>query len=128
MLGFAFVPARSSVRWLSVAREQHEQLDELERAVERVGGRDAALAPGRPAINPSLQTALAWRLDVPLSRVQATWGSTPAHPHWSPPALVFRAPARLAGPAPSLSGRRTEDPPLHVGRWEVLLAPASDDL
>jgi hypothetical protein len=111
-----------------VAREQHEQLDELDRAVDRVGGRDSALRPGRPAINPSIQTALAWRLDVPLSRVQATWGSTPRHPHWTPPALVFRAPARLAGPPPSLSARQRMLRPLRVGRWQVLVAPAADDL
>ncbi len=128
VLGFAFSPARSSVRWLSVAREQHEQLDELDRAVDRVGGRDSALGPGRPAINPSIQTALAWRLDVPLSRVQATWGSTPRHPHWTPPALVFRAPARFAGPPPSLSARQRMLQALRVGRWQVLLAPAADDL
>ena len=44
----------------------------------------------------------------PLSGVQATWSSSRRHPHWAPPALVFRAPARLAGPRPALpAGRRT---------------------
>ena len=72
------------------------------RAVARVGGRAAVLRAGRPAINPWLQTTLAWELDVPLSGVQATWSSSRRHPHWAPPALVFRAPARLAGPRPAL--------------------------
>ena len=72
------------------------------RAVDRAGGRAAVLRAGRPAINPWLQTALAWELDVPLSGVQATWSSSRRHPHWAPPALVFRAPARLAGPRPAL--------------------------
>ena len=120
VLGFAFAPARSSVRWLSVAREQSDQLEELERAVERAGGRDAVLSAGRPAINPSIQTALAWHLDVPLAHVQATWGSTREHPHWTPPALVFRAPPRFAGPPPSLRGRQREIRPLRAGRWRVV--------
>jgi hypothetical protein len=120
VLGFAFAPARSSGRWLSVAREQSAQLDELERAAERAGGRSGVLAHGRPAINPSLQTALAWQLRVPLEQVQPTWGSALARPHWRPPALVFRAPPRLAGPAPSLRGRQREIRPLRVGRWRLL--------
>ncbi len=103
-----------------MAREQSAQLDELERAAERAGGRAGVLAHGRPAINPSLQTALAWQLRVPLEQVQPTWGSAPARPHWRPPALVFRAPPRLAGPAPSLRGRQREIRPLRVGRWRLL--------
>ena len=128
LLAFAFVPARAGVRWLSVAREQHDQLDELRDATELAGGRTAVLAHGRPAVNPSVATALAWELDVPLDRVQATWGSTPAHPHWRPPAAVFRAPPRFAGPPPSLGGRRP-DRPLRSGRWEVVVVapvPGSD--
>jgi hypothetical protein len=120
LLGFAFAPARSSVRWLSVVREQSEQLDELEGAVARAGGPRAVLSAGHPAINPSVQTALAWQLDVPLERVQATWGSTREHPHWRPPALVFRAPPRFAGPPPSLRGGQREVRPLRVGRWQVV--------
>ncbi len=128
LLAFAFVPARAGVRWLSVAREQHDQLDELRDATELAGGRTAVLAHGRPAVNPSVATALAWELDVPLDRVQATWGSTPAHPHWRPPAAVFRAPPRFAGTPPSLGGRRP-DRPLRSGRWEVVVVapvPGSD--
>ena len=72
---------------LSVARSQADQRHELVRAIDRAGGRAAVLRPGRPAINPWLQTALAWELDVPLSGVQATWSSSRRHPPWAPPAL-----------------------------------------
>ncbi|HEU0025001.1 MAG TPA: hypothetical protein VFQ12_10235 [Thermoleophilaceae bacterium] len=121
VLGFAFAPARSSGRWLSIAREQHEQLEELESATDRAGGPGGVREAGRPAINPSIQSALAWQLDVPLSKVQATWGPTPAHPHWSPPAIVFRAPPRFAGPPPAVDGRQVR-PIARAGRWEVFLA------
>ena len=95
------------------------------RAVARVGGRAAVLRPGRPAINPWLQTALAWELDVPLSGVQATWSSSRRHPHWAPPALVFRAPARLAGPRPALPRGVRADVVTRSGRWRVLRAGVS---
>ena len=61
----ALLRAREDARMLSVARSQADQRDELRRAVDRAGGRAAVLRPGRPAINPWLQTALAWELDVP---------------------------------------------------------------
>ena len=55
VLGFAFSPARSSVRWLSVAREQHEQLDELD-AGRGPGGRSrrrsGSRAPGHQPVDP----------------------------------------------------------------------------
>ena len=120
----ALLRARQDARMLSVARSQANQRDELLRAIDRAGGRAAVLRPGRPAINPWLQTALAWELDVPLSGVQATWSSSRRHPHWAPPALVFRAPARLAGPRPALPrGVRTEVV-TRSGRWRVLRAAA----
>jgi hypothetical protein len=120
----ALLRAREDGRMLSVARSQADQRDELVHAVDRVGGRGAVLRDGRPAINPWLQTALAWELGVPLSGVQATWSSSRRHPHWAPPALVFRAPARLAGPRPALPrGVRTEVV-TRSGRWRVLRAAA----
>jgi hypothetical protein len=120
----ALLRAREDARMLSVARSQADQRDELVRAVDRAGGRAAVLRPGHPAINPWLQTALAWELDVPLSGVQATWASSRRHPHWAPPALVFRAPARLAGPRPAIPrGLRTQDV-ARSGRWRVLRAAA----
>jgi hypothetical protein len=120
----ALLRAREDARMLSVARSQADQRHELVRAVDRAGGRAAVLRPGRPAVNPWLQTALAWELDVPLSGVQATWSSSRRHPHWAPPALVFRAPARLAGPRPAIPrGVRTEVV-TRSGRWRVLRAAA----
>ena len=120
----ALLRAREDARMLSVARSQADQRDELRRAVDRAGGRAAVLRAGRPAINPWLQTTLAWDLDVPLSGVQATWASSKRHPHWAPPALVFRAPARLAGPRPALPAGVTADTVLRSGRWRVLRAAA----
>jgi hypothetical protein len=120
----ALLRARENGRMLSVARSQADQRDELRRAVARVGGRGAVLRSGRPAINPWLQTALAWELDVPLSGVQATWASSKRHPHWAPPALVFRAPARLAGPRPALPEGVSTDVVTRAGRWRVVRAGA----
>jgi hypothetical protein len=120
----ALLRAREDARMLSVARSQADQRDELVRAVDRVGGRAAVLRPGRPAINPWLQTALAWELDVPLSGVQPTWSSSRRHPHWVPPALVFRAPARLAGPRPALAEGVRAELVTRSGRWRVLRAAA----
>jgi hypothetical protein len=120
----ALLRAREDARMLSVARSQADQRRELVRAIDRAGGRAAVLRPGRPAVNPWLQTALAWELDVPLSGVQATWSSSRRHPHWAAPALVFRAPARLAGPRPAIPrGVRTEAV-TQSGRWRVLRAAA----
>ncbi|HEX5897909.1 MAG TPA: hypothetical protein VFY32_00830 [Solirubrobacteraceae bacterium] len=120
----AVLRAREDARMLSVARSQADQRDELRRAVARVGGRTAVLRSGRPAINPWLQTALAWELSVHLSGVQATWASSKRHPHWAPPALVFRAPSRLAGPRPALPVGVTADTIARSGRWRVLRAGA----
>jgi hypothetical protein len=120
----ALLRAREDARMLSVARSQADQRDELRAAVDRVGGRAAVLRAGRPAINPWVQTMLAWELDVPLSRVQATWSSSRRHPHWAPPALVFRAPARLAGPRPALPRGVSTDAVARSGRWRVLRAAA----
>jgi hypothetical protein len=116
----ALLRARENARMLSVASSQADQRDELRAAVDRVGGRAAVLRAGRPAINPWVQTMLAWELDVPLSRVQATWSSSRRHPHWAPPALVFRAPARLAGPRPALPRGVSADVVARSGRWRVL--------
>jgi hypothetical protein len=124
----ALVPAllrgREDARMLSVARSQADQRHELVRAVDRAGGRAAVLRPGPPAVNPWLQTALAWELEVPLSGVQATWSSSRRHPHWAPPALVFRAPARLAGPRPAIPGGVHIKAVTRSGRWRVLRAAA----
>jgi len=119
-----FVRAREEGRTLSVARSQADQLDELRRAVTKVGGAAAVRGVGRPAVNPWLQTALAWELHTPLDDVQATWASSRRHPHWTPPALVFRAPARLAGPRPALRPGTRPRVVARSGRWRVLRAGA----
>lgn len=119
---FAFPPMRQDGRLLSVARAQTDQLGELRRAIGRAGGAHAVLAAGAPAINPWLQTALAFDLHAQLPQVQATWGSTRRHPGWQPPAMVFRAPARLAGPRPALGSSVAVRPVAAAGRWRVLLA------
>jgi hypothetical protein len=114
----AFPTIRESARLVGVAREQDRALSGLRHAIALAGGRRAVLAAGRPAVNPWLQTALAWELHAPLDGVQATWASSRRHPHWTPPALVFRAPARLAGPRPALRpGTRLV---ARAGRWRVL--------
>jgi hypothetical protein len=116
----ALLRAREEGRTLSVARSQADQLSELRHAVDRAGGRAAVLRAGRPAINPWLQTALAWELRAPLDGIQPTWSSSRRHPHWAPPALVFRAPARLAGPRPALPRGATARVVARAGRWRVL--------
>ena len=119
---FAFPPMRQDGRLLSVARAQTRQLNELRRAIDRAGGAHAVMAPGPPAVNPWVQTALAFDLHAQLPQVQATWGSTRRHPGWHPPAMVFRAPARLAGPKPALGSGVAVRPVAAAGRWRVLLA------
>ena len=80
------------------------------------------LRAGRPAVNPWLQTGLAWDLDVPLSGVQPTWNSTLRHPHWDPPAMLFRGPAHYGGPPPHLSPNRPVERVARTRDWTVLRA------
>ena len=115
---FALVPARTDARLLSVAAAQADQLAELRRAVVLADGRAAVVAAGRPAVNPWLQTALAWELREPLRGVQPTWGAR----SWRAPALVFRAPQRLAGPRPALPEGVRARRVARAGRWQVLEA------
>jgi hypothetical protein len=128
LCALALVPAlpraREDGRLLSLADSRADQLSELRRAVDHAGGRAAVVRAGRPVINPWLQTALAWELRVPLAGVQATWASSRSRPHWTPPALVFRAPARLAGPRPALPSGLPTHTVARVGRWRVLRAGA----
>jgi hypothetical protein len=116
----AFPTIRESARLVGVARDQDRTLSGLRHAVALAGGRRSVLAVGRPAVNPWLQSALAWELHARLAGVQATWDSRAAAPHWRPPAVVFRGPARFAGPRPSLPPRRRALPVGRTGGWEVL--------
>ena len=122
LLGFGLFVLRTDARLLSVARLDAEQSEQLSGAVAAAGGRESVVAVGKPAINPYAQTGLAWKLNLPLSEVQGTWGSTEARPNWQPPAIVFIAPARVAGPkpafGPSLKSRKLSS----YGRWQVFRA------
>jgi hypothetical protein len=120
----ALLRAREEARTLSVARSQADQLRELRGAVADLGGRHAVRAVGRPAINPWLQTALAWQLHARLDDVQATWASSRRNPHWKPPAFVFWAPTRLAGPRPVVQRGVPTRLVARSGRWRVLRAGA----
>jgi hypothetical protein len=122
---FAFPTVRESARLVSVARAGDRQLGQLRRAVDLAGGPRAVTAFGRPAVNPWLQTALAWRLDARLDHVQATWHSSRRAPHWHPPALVFRGPRHLAGPPPALPRRWPATALGRAGPWRVVRAPAA---
>jgi hypothetical protein len=122
LAAFGFSPARTDYRLLRLARQQAVQVAELRDAVSAAGGARAVRRMGRPVVNPYLHTALAWRLDLPLSGVTATWSRTSRRDRWRPPAVLFRAPARLAGPRPVL-------PPgqgvtvARAGRWRVVKIP-----
>ena len=59
-------------------------------------------APGAPRSTRGCRRRSRGSSTCRSSGVQATWASSRRHPHWAPPALVFRAPARLAGPRPAL--------------------------
>jgi len=112
----AFPTVRSNARLISTARGEQRTKADLRKAVTLAGGARAVRAAGRPAVNPYMQTALAWDLDTPLADIQATWHSTRRAPGWSPPAIVFRGPPHDAGPRPALPPRR----PVHrIGRAGV---------
>ena len=118
----ALLRAREDARIARLAGQQADQAAELRDAVTAAGGRAAVLAAGRPVVNPWLQTALAWDLHAPLAGVQPTWSSSPRHPHWRPPAVVFRAPARLAGPRPVVPRDVAARGVARAGRWRVVRA------
>ena len=98
-----------------------------QRAARRGRAPQEARAPsagwGGPSSTRTLHTALAWQLDLPLERVTATWSRTSRRDRWHPPAVLFRAPAKLAGPRPAL-------PPgqgvtiARAGRWRVVRVSA----
>ncbi len=116
---FGLFVLRTDARLLSVARLAAEQSDELSGAIVAAGGRDAVVAVGKPAINPYEQTGLAWKLNLPLSGVQATWASSESQPNWQPPAIVFVAPARLAGPKPAFGPNTKSRKLSSYGRWQI---------
>ncbi len=121
-LGLGLFVLRTDARLLSVALLDAEQSDQLSGAVTAAGGRSAVVAAGKPAINPYEQTGLAWKLKLPLSEVQGSWGSSDTRPNWQPPAIVFVAPTRLAGPRPAFEPGVKSIKLGSYGRWEVFRA------
>jgi len=119
LAAFAFSPARTDYRLLRLARQQADQVAELRDAVTAAGGAGAVRRMGRPVVNPYVHTALAWRLDLPLHRITATWSRTSRRDRWHPPAVVFRAPAKLAGPRPVLAPGQGVTI-ARAGRWRVV--------
>jgi len=118
LAGFAFVPARTDWRLLGLAREQGRQLDELRAAVARAGGPVALRRAPAVAVNPYVQTALAWQIGTPLHDVRATWTQR-TDPRRPAGGLLFRAPATLAGPVPLAGGAQVRLV-ARAGRWKVL--------
>ncbi len=118
----AYPTIRANARLVSTVRAEQRLHAKLRDAIELAGGRRAVLEAGAAAVNPWLQTALAWDLEVPLRGVQATWDSTHRRPHWHPPTLLFRGPRRLAGPPPALSPRRPVTLLGRAGPWRLLRA------
>jgi hypothetical protein len=118
----AFPTVRENARLIGVARATDLDLDQLDRAIAVLGGPGRVLADGRPTINPWAQSALAWRLGVPLSSVQGSWGSTARHPHWARPSLVFRG-STFFGPVPAVPAARSVVPALRSGSWQLVRAP-----
>lgn len=114
---------RSDLALVGTARGEQRTQADLRAAVGLVG-RERVRAAGRPAINPVMQTALAWDLSAALDDVQATWDSTPRRPHWRPPAYVFLGPDHDAGPAPAFPPGRSAARVGRRGRWLVLRSPA----
>ena len=119
---FAFVPARADWRLLGVGRKQEAQLAQLRTAVQRAGGPERIRARGKAVVNPFVQTALAWELRARLADVRGPTVSTRAKPRWTPPATIFRAPARLAGARPALPASARARLVARAGRWRVFAA------
>jgi hypothetical protein len=113
----------SNLRLMSVARAEARLIAGLSAAIRASGGRDAIVRGGRPAVNGEKQSALAWRLDVPLAAIQPTWHSSRRRPGWAPPAYVFRTSARLAGPAPYLGRRPAALTVARRAGWTVTHVP-----
>lgn len=114
-VAFAVGPARSEVHRTRSAIDAARLERELTRAIAAVGGRAGALACGGVAVNHTAQTALAWKLDVPLDRVAVQVRRA---------SIVFRGPQNLALGAPppvDMPQPWRKVPLAHVGVWFVRL-------
>jgi hypothetical protein len=120
---FGATRARTDVRLLRLATRQETQLRDLRLAVRRAGGADAVRRSGTVVVNPYVQSALAWRLRMPLSHVVGTW--TPrSQRRVTLPAIVFRAPAKLAGRRPVVPPGARAEQVAAAGGWRVLRVSA----
>jgi hypothetical protein len=96
---------------------------DLPTAIARAGGASRLLGVGQPIINPQFHAALAWRLHVPLDRVQRSYAGM-KDIKWNLPAVVFRTAESLeTGPLPRFTVQRVKLRVLARTReWTVLLA------
>ncbi len=96
------------------ARRAHDMFGQLTLAMSRAGGRRKVLrcSPMRVGVNHALQTALAWKLDVPLRRVRPLMRGS----GWA-----FSAPRRAGvGSGPRFTFVPTKVSPLAIaGSWRV---------
>ncbi len=123
LAAFAFSPARTDYRLLDLARDQKAQLGQLRDAVDAAGGagvarraRTACRQPVRPH-----RAGVGARPAAPPREGDLVLDAR-GSPGWSPPAVLFRGPARLAGPRPALhpgQGRTIA----RVARWRVVSVP-----
>ena len=100
LAAFAFSPARTDYRLLRLAPPAGRpgRANCATRSAPRAA-RARSARMGRPVVNPYAQTALAWRLDVPLERVTATWSRTSRRDRVAAAGgAVPRARPKLAGP------------------------------
>jgi len=114
-VAFAVGPARTEVHHTRTAIDAARLQHQLTRAIAAAGGRSRVLACGAIAVNHTAQTALAWKLDVPLDRVALTLKR---------PGIVFRGPQNLALGAPppvDMPQPWRKVPLVHVGVWFVRL-------
>lgn len=89
---------------------------DLDALVARAGGAQALRACGAPRTSLSMRAAVAWRLDVPMARLDE-----PPRP----PGVVFRARPLTGGhvqPVLDAAARRAFRPQAAAGRWELWTA------
>ena len=112
----SFHTLRNSV---ATFRTYSRAADGMIAAINVAGGRDQAIAVGRPIVmNWSRQTALAWQLNVPITGTQTIWrsdwtGST------SVPAVLIAAPPKAGGARASFPVRLRLRPIGKAGDWSV---------
>jgi len=124
LIGFAAFSFHTFRNSVATFRTYSRAADGMVAAINVAGGRDQAIAVGRPIVmNWSRQTALAWQLNVPITGTQTIWrsdwtGST------SVPAVLIVAPPRTGGARASFPIRLRLRPIGKSGDWRVFRATA----